>query len=563
MAATLCGFVLRGAWLGQLAVEHYDEAVYASNLMFAAEAGGQFPGRAFFAPPLWPAVIEWVAIGWQILAQSSPRWLPMLPGILCGVALIPSAGWITRRWFGPAAGAAAAWLIALSEYHAFYSRTALTDAPLLLAWIWAVYWASQALDRLEFRPAILAGAATAVAWWTKYNGWLPLAIAVSGGLAATIMLPRTDRSRLKFIPTLGVMLGVAFILWLPVLWDCQSVGGYAAVAANHRGYLAPWDQWGANLWHQGQNLQVYFDNVSLLGFLMALNAVSFPFAIPNEAAAAASKPASRKHFLETVLIVAAILVGWFLGGLGLLLTGSLVAIGWGLLQWRRGVLTRGEVIAACLLSAWLLGLLVATPLYRPYPRLLLPLWLAGVLGTAWLAAEVAKSARLSAPLTSLGIAGRSVWLAGLTVLTLLGLVVCRPVVWQEERTAVARAGDDVAAWLEAEHPASTLPPVVFIYGEPALFVALRERNVAAGLRGDLGFVDHPPATTTYLVTGLFIDRDAGFQEQFSRVQHRFTEVQSWSVRPSSLVLLDNMSPADFQAQRPFIERPVTLYRLLP
>ncbi|HUQ69840.1 MAG TPA: hypothetical protein VM165_09975, partial [Planctomycetaceae bacterium] len=78
----ICGAILRMGGFSELALEHYDEGVYASNLVFLTDEGGQFPGRPMFAPPLWPAVIEWFTIGWRIVAATSPRWLPMLPGIL-------------------------------------------------------------------------------------------------------------------------------------------------------------------------------------------------------------------------------------------------------------------------------------------------------------------------------------------------------------------------------------------------------------------------------------------------------------------------------------------------
>jgi hypothetical protein len=103
--------------------------------------------------------------------------------------------------------------------------------------------------------------------------------------------------------------------------------------------------------------------------------------------------------------------------------------------------------------------------------------------------------------------------------------------------------------------------VVYVYGEPALFVTLRERGVAAGLSANLGFADRPSPAATYLVAGLFADRDAGFQQEWSRVADRFSAVKSWTIRPSSLVLLDNVSPAELRGNSPELQRTLTLYRL--
>ena len=95
-AATVCGALLRFGAINQLAVEHYDEGVYASNLVFLDDEGEQFPGRAMFAPPLMPLVIDWTTIFWRMPADASPPWLPMLPGF--AASLYPMSG---QPWMYP------------------------------------------------------------------------------------------------------------------------------------------------------------------------------------------------------------------------------------------------------------------------------------------------------------------------------------------------------------------------------------------------------------------------------------------------------------------------------
>ena len=52
-----CG--LRIAWPARMAVEHFDEGVYASNLFFHDRAGtGHYPDQHLYAPPLLPFLIE-------------------------------------------------------------------------------------------------------------------------------------------------------------------------------------------------------------------------------------------------------------------------------------------------------------------------------------------------------------------------------------------------------------------------------------------------------------------------------------------------------------------------
>ncbi|HUQ69086.1 MAG TPA: hypothetical protein VM165_06165, partial [Planctomycetaceae bacterium] len=356
--------------------------------------------------------------------------------------------------------------------------------------------------------------------------------------------------------TLAVIVGTAVLLWLPVLWDCQSVGGYSAVAANHRGYLEPSSRWFANLVRQGQNLDAYFGPVSWLGMVIAVLPM---IVLRSTGDAEKSRAVPQRRWVLTGCLLLAMMVAALtsvLGpALGLLLAGGLGAIGLGLNRWRQKELSRSEIMAACLLSAWLLGLLLSTPLYRPYPRLVLPLWLAAGVGMAWLASQCAAYCR-PANLSRNG----HVIAAGLTAVLAIGTMLAGGTTVWEDRTALARASGDVADTLAAEQ---TSPSVVFVYGEPALFVALRERGVTAGLSGDLGFTNRPPLTPTYLIAGLFADRDAVFQEEWSRVQDQFVAVKSWSVRPSSLVLLDNVSPAELREGSPELHRTLTLYRLQP
>ena len=77
--------------------------------------------------------------------------------------------WTAREWFGKSAGVAAAVLCALSDYHAAFSRTSLTDVFMGFWFLLAVYLAWLALVENRKLIALAAGAATGIAWCTKYN----------------------------------------------------------------------------------------------------------------------------------------------------------------------------------------------------------------------------------------------------------------------------------------------------------------------------------------------------------------------------------------------------------
>lgn len=544
-AAIVAGVWLRWWQLGQLAVEHHDEAVYASNLIFSSDAGGQFPGRPLYAPPLLPWLIEWTGILGSMFGFADTAWLPLLPGLVCGTALIPSVWFIARRWFSPVAGLAAAWLVALSEFHAFYSRTALTDPVLMLWLVWAVYWSWRALGDGLWRSAIIAGLLTAGAWWTKYTGWLPLAIAVAGGVADLLLSPRQERRIGQTCRVWLVMAATAGLCWLTVWRDCASVGGYAAVAANHRGYLQGWSQWGVNWLAHNAHLAFYTGVTSLLGWMVVgFLAANWPVSLTRSSSTSTQMVASRRQQLMVWGLVAVGValsiagVGWLAQGLA----GGL-AVGLALREWRRGTLSRDERRAGCLLSAWWAGLCLTTPLYQPYPRLGLPLWLAGTLGTAWClsllrraaeqrpAADDRSSVPQSTPTPRLARFATSAlcpWLlAGCAIAASFTTSI-----WESRRSALDAARDLTR---QLARPGQT---AAFVYADPAMFYHLSRLGVAAVPRGDLRVERLPLAEDTLLVLGSQVETLSDFRPAWEQVADRFELKSEIAVAPSSLVTRD-------------------------
>ncbi|MFN9969112.1 MAG: glycosyltransferase family 39 protein, partial [Phycisphaerae bacterium] len=84
-------------------------------------------------------------------------WVPMLPALIAGI-LTPLVFWRTARaWFGSAAGLFAVAIVSLSDFHIFYSRTALTDVPVLLFIILSVNRGIFGIQNCSVRSMILAG----------------------------------------------------------------------------------------------------------------------------------------------------------------------------------------------------------------------------------------------------------------------------------------------------------------------------------------------------------------------------------------------------------------------
>ena len=101
VALFLTGIALRAAWPSRLAVEHFDEGVYASNIFFSGEKGDErYPDQHLYAPPLVPLLIEYA-----MLAPGPSNIAVMAVNIAAGSLTIPLVwwvgrppGWHRRRW---------------------------------------------------------------------------------------------------------------------------------------------------------------------------------------------------------------------------------------------------------------------------------------------------------------------------------------------------------------------------------------------------------------------------------------------------------------------------------
>lgn len=533
----LVGVGLRMFDLSRSAVEHFDEAVYASNLLFGPQSGYEWPGRQFFAPPLLPLVIEWFDIAGLMVTRTLPVWWPLLPSWLCGVATLPSLWWIGRRWFSPAAGLLAAGIIALNGIHSAYGATALTDVPLTLALLWGTYWFWRALTSGSDRDAIIAGLITAIAWWTKYNGWLVLAIGISGGLAAQLVLPPGPRRFGVWLRTSLIAAVVAVATWSPVWFgDAAKVGGYDKIAANHRGYVHGLDQWPAAAVQQLSAIASYDQRWICIGPALVLAALAF---------------FGRAGFVSPQIFGG--MAAWTVAGTGLF---AAISIPVGLATvpglWkdsRRIAGTEGRsvssttLIAWCLVFAAVLGLTLSTPFYRPYPRLMLP-WLAFT-ALLW-------GGLLSRGISRTAVTGvRSGWVIAIPILAAaaLGGVLRfgQSSGWAgEDRFAAVESAGRIARTLRDLSPSQD--PVTFLTGDPALFhQLLRRQNFATAQVNDLKFLDQLPPAPVYLVMGYMAGRDETFQAGWKPVADRFELVDEFEVHPSRIVLFDFDSPATFAA----------------
>ncbi|MBW3541957.1 MAG: glycosyltransferase family 39 protein [Planctomycetes bacterium] len=577
-ALVLLAFALRAAHPAQMAVEHFDEGVYATRLWFADDA--VFPSRHLYAPPLVPWLLR------QSIDAFGPSFLgTMLPGVIAGTLTVALVWWTARRWFGTTAGFAALLLAAFSDFHIVYSRTALTDAPLALWLIAAVYCFERSFSRGSLRWAAAAGVFTALAWWTKYNGWLAAAIATAGLVAWLVVRrlePKPGRahapSTLRLFWCWLMAIAVAGALWLPVLEGLGPVGGYAAVAENHRRYLVGVSGWWSAMIHHAGAHRLFDGWLTITSVAAALLSPVVARVLSrstwNESGAADATRGRQTSALRWMCYAAGVIAFTGLAAvvgsavaLALLAAGGLAAQ---LVASRNTSTTAANprrrphshrTLAICLVAAWFFGLMLATPFYRPYPRLSLPWLVSAWLGAAalvgWIAdrwtgrtassggeqfavaRQPAVLGLLTAALAAAGILGLALSAGRLSERRVAG--------WQSRtglETIAAAAGLEMER-IAGEPPSEGRPPfVAYVYAQPALVFRLNAAGAVAQPLGDLGFGDAEPGVPVFLLLDPDSLDDPRLIRQWELLRPRSRQVAVYDYRPSDLVLLNELSPRE-------------------
>jgi dolichyl-phosphate-mannose-protein mannosyltransferase len=523
------GAALRASALWHSAVEHFDEGVYASNLYFGPPDYA-YPLQRFYAPPLVPALIET-----GMICGLPANLAALLPSFFAGCGTTAALWWFGRSWFGPRAGIAVATLVALSPFAILFSAAALTDALLGLWLVLAVDAAARSLvvgtlrvplagdgtrsvptTYGDLRWAVGAGLFTGLAWWTKYNGWLPLAIEAAT-LPLLWLFVRPPRKQLTaWLGCFAVTALVAAAVWSPYFIELQSHGGYAPIAENHAKYVVGLSGWFDSASRQAANFFVIDGGWTGAAIVAAV-------------ALAVMTPAGQTE--------------------------------------QGDARSLRQKFGVALMGAWWLGLLIATPCYWPYPRLLLP-WLLAT----WLAAAIVFDLLLRQRRERL-ISGLVSALAIAAALAGLG--------WLWASRSDATAGDrrallSIAAKLRSDldtvapPPATaTSPPTraLYVFGEPAMYFQLAaagEPIVTPAREIALTNVTlEGKSLPTFLVAGPHADRDPKFREQLAAAGNRWRHVQTYPYAPSGLVWLDLHDPRMPAAEQAASGHAFRLYELQP
>jgi dolichyl-phosphate-mannose-protein mannosyltransferase len=593
--ALTLGVFLRTAELGQLAVEHFDEGVYSSTVWYQDLNDAAYPARHLYAPPALPTLIGAFA------AVAGPEMSPFLPGILMGGLTVLLVWGFTRASFGMVAGLLVVFVAALSDFHILYSRMALTDAPTLMWIVLAVWLGVVGIDRQSRKTMLFAGLACGCAWWTKYTGWLPIAIISSGSLFWWVLGGRRTLGLGRLLTLNAIMAVTAVVVWAPWLWSLQDVGGYEAVAANHNAYRNGWTSWQENL---ATHITWYSFTDSWLSALAIAIGITFAGSYRwfearrstwNQTSAPGTgiTPGLLTRFIgaAVVLSIATLTIGSF-GVLAALAFCGLTGIFlWPVLSVLKdesedaiagrhlqpGTVARFDKrdhqasprvdpqLAACVVLAWLCGLLLNIPTYTPYPRLLLPLlavmWIASAAGIGWWveacisigrrSATSGEESRLSA--MQVLVAGLVLASVCLGVWTLGGSDIRRSTI-HDSRLGLHDASLEVASMCrkaagieQSADLKSTADArfVVYVFGEPSVLYHLNQDGISGGPVQDLMFpaaTFHGNALPTFMVFGPNALRTPGFMYDWVDIEPRFEQVGDVSYEASDIVLYNLFSP---------------------
>lgn len=498
---TVIAFGLRAGNLSDIHVEHFDEGVYASNY-FATYQDNRFPDQHLYAPPLFPALLDWTLV----FSGGSPH-VVMWVNVILGTLLVPAVWWTGGLLFDRRAATIAAALVTFSDILIDYSQAALTDIPVTLWIVLAVGAMVKSYTADDSRWALMCAFLTALAWWTKYNGWLPMAIATAS-MAGWIVFDHPKRDEVFAASRHWLTIVVAAIFfWAPCLYGLQEHGGYAAVAKNHAGYVVGFSGWLSS---------------------------------------------AVRHF-EVDQYVSG---NFGVGLLPLFLLSSLIVVA---VRFRSEKDVTRQRLQFWIWAAWFLGLTFATPLYRPYPRLILPWLLAAMIGCGAFVEIMFQRWK------SLQQRSQIVGITLLVILTVWSGYRC--MTKSPTRTGLKIVGSELRKSVfdaTRENPSllSGVDAVVYVLAEPGLFYHLAASN-------DSNYELIPqPASSLELLDSQQLDTRVptfiavGIHEADSRVELAQREdvelVAEFPYSPSNLVLLDDFAPGQVSEHR---DQSIQLWRI--
>jgi dolichyl-phosphate-mannose-protein mannosyltransferase len=509
-ALTAVAVLLRAWSLHSTGLVQYDEGVYAFSglgIIDASQPFRTYPEQVKFSPPFH---IGMVALSY-LAGGISDRSVVML-NVLLGTLTVPVLWLIGRRWFGPAAGAAAATLLAFGPTHLTLSRSGLTDIAFALNFLIAVFALVWALEEGGNWRAVVAGFATGLAWNTKYHGWFAGAIAIGAVIVMHYRERRIEDTRRR-IRTLVISGTVAVVCYLPWTAYIQTQPGSTEGWSRYFATMLRFD-WFGNFWRHVQ--QQEFLEIPFSRFAIPMSLV---------AATIAHHGPVRPHVRRVVvMVVLAFVAALAFGSFGAACLATIAVI--------PSMVRRGRVVDWVLMG-WLALWVVMAPVYHPYFRLLLPFCIATYLGAGyWLEAQLSAD-------TSGSVANRASLLS-LSLSAAALVLLAAPRVRPNQADPWSR-GD--ALRVAAESLTTHIPEGsrVTVVGEPTLAFYLHRLGRPAFESPKPEDIDSMQSTG-YLITGVYTNRAKVLRTAVDGRRADLDSVTTVHVEPNDLRLLDDSRP---------------------
>jgi len=531
----LLGFAFRIWKISSVGLDHFDEGVYvfsALGLTDPSQPYRLYPEQIKFSPPLFFSLVGLV---YCVFGGPSDTAAILINAGL-GTLTIALLWWVGRSWFGPQTGIAGAALLAFSEYHIGLSRTALTDVAFAFFFLLALAFIVAALQRQSVGLSVIAGLMVGLAWNTKYHGWFILLIAGAAWLPFAWHCRGTNAAQRRSFFLLGIVAVVAAACYLPWAFFVQSqAGGYIALVKYQR-TLMHGSEWLNNLWRQAQ-MQLFLEGpLSRSSILIAFLCVLL---------VSGGRSRLRAKFLLTVVLLSMSVL--LVGGAGTAALLALLAI---------PVLVRNmSSFPAWLALSWLAVWFFATPLYRPYARLVLPFTIATyVVAGLWMSATVNEPE------------GEEASFAWRPMLTAVAAAVVGAITLfmpdPSDPWRLSRSVPQAAAAMQTMIPPGSR---VIVIGEPELAFYLHVANRPAFERTEDVAVLESLRTPVFLVTGTYAKISPITRKGLAKLGERLVLLGTFPMTPSDVRLLDDLVPLRARLYRanPGDRYDITLYQLLP
>lgn len=247
------GAVLRlmGIGFGNPFVYHPDEGFVVKSAMAMVDNRDWNPHNFFYSSLVIDVQALLVAVtrfaggppletgqGWLFEGEAVPwQFRYFFVGRLfvasTGLATIALTYLIGRRWWGTAAGLAAAAVVAVAPLHVSNSRFATTDVPLALLCTVTLFASFEAYERRQRRWWVAAGVAAGLAVSTKWNGAAVLVVP----MVTYLLTLRSGREVLLAVrdPVPYMVVGAAAVALLAttpaLILDWSSVRAYLELQA--------------------------------------------------------------------------------------------------------------------------------------------------------------------------------------------------------------------------------------------------------------------------------------------------------------------------------------------